>query len=140
MRFDPALIRKSLWAFVLVMFVINKLVFWLSFLPVFQMDENSHPCACTGESVCHCGPEGCCGFTGAKSESNNTDEYAIKNAPCGPLGNLDSHLVDCESYKEITPQFQIALTFTGQIIQPFDQIAQGLLLLPDPPVPKSKNF
>lgn len=140
MRFDLALNRKSLWAFVLVIFIINNLAFWLSFLPVFQTDKNSHPCACTGESVCHCGPEGCCGFTGVKSESNNTSEYAIKNAPCGSLGNLYSHLVDYETHKEITPEFLVTLNFTGQIIQPFDQRAQGLHLIPDPPIPKPKNF
>lgn len=140
MRISPAFIRKSLLALALVIFIINKLMFWLSFHPAFKTDALSHPCACTGEKICRCGPDGCCGISNPTYEPNHAKHTALKSAPCGPLANIDSHIIDSDTLWGIPPAFHVALNYSGKTIQFFIQKAIPMHLLPDPPIPKPNNF
>jgi hypothetical protein len=62
---------KALLVLVLLAYLLGGTDFVLGFsLP----RENSHPCCCTGEPVCHCGT-GCCGSSERSS--------FVSFAPCG---------------------------------------------------------
>ncbi len=128
--------KRVLAGVLLIAFLATKGTFWFALIPNnnSHLLPEAHPCACTGETVCHCGPEGCCGTADPEPENNGL----VVGAPkiCGSLSKGIGVLAE-------TPCV-LALCWNVGLIPPSSGWCIAIVLLihsagsedPDPPIPK----
>lgn len=130
-------LKKILAALLLMAFLAVKGGFWLAMNSPQKLEDKptTHACACTGEPVCRCGPEGCCA-----SESNvsfGTDGPQVHSPKvCGSFSKGIGPLADVLGLP--TPEWSwIPESLSGENLSSFDRVT---LLSnfdpPEPPVPR----